>query len=219
MSIEKIERANGTVWRVRWRDAQGAHAKVLGRKRDAEAFDAELRRMKRTGEIGLVAAGKQTLASFAEEWWKLYAEPNLMRSTLKAYASAWDLHVLPRLGHMPIGQIDVLTVQRLRADLEASGVGPASVHNSLVLLSGILQRGVEWGRLPANPVTSVRKPRQGRQRAVRPLPPADVEALRRELLTRGWLATPRSSPSWPTPACDRARRLLSPGPTSASARC
>jgi hypothetical protein len=41
MSIERLERKGGVVWRVRWRDERGRNrSKVLGRKRDAEAFDA-----------------------------------------------------------------------------------------------------------------------------------------------------------------------------------
>jgi hypothetical protein len=71
---------------------------VLGRKRDAEAFDAELRRRKRTGELALLDAGKETLTAFGEDWWRLYAEPNLAATTLKTYATMWDAYVLPRLG-------------------------------------------------------------------------------------------------------------------------
>lgn len=56
MSIERIERKDGAVvWRVRWRQAGQNRSKVLGRKRDAEAFDAELRRKRRTGELAALA--------------------------------------------------------------------------------------------------------------------------------------------------------------------
>src|SRR3954451_3618153 len=91
MSIEGVERKDGSVvWRVRWRQAGQNRSRVLGRKRDAEAFDAELRRKRRTGELAALDAGKETLAEFGEEWWKLYAEPNLAASTLKVYAIVWD---------------------------------------------------------------------------------------------------------------------------------
>ena len=42
MSTERVERDSGVVWRVRWRHAGHNRSKVLGRKRDAEAFDAEI---------------------------------------------------------------------------------------------------------------------------------------------------------------------------------
>ena len=106
MSVERVARKDGSVvWRVRWRQAGQNRSKVLGRKRDAEAFDAELRRKRRTGELAALDAGKETLAEFGEEWWKLYAEPNLAASTLKVYAILWDTHVLPRLGSL----LDVAT--------------------------------------------------------------------------------------------------------------
>jgi ribosomal protein L15E len=50
MSVERVERKDGgVVWRVRWRQGGRNRSKVLGRKRDAEAFDAELVWRKRTG--------------------------------------------------------------------------------------------------------------------------------------------------------------------------
>ena len=74
MSVERVERDGGIVWRVRWREGARNRSKVLGRKRDAEAFDAELKRRRRTGEIAHLDAGRETLAQFGEEWWRLYAE-------------------------------------------------------------------------------------------------------------------------------------------------
>ena len=45
-------------WRVRWRQGGRNRSKVLGRKRDAEAFDAELVRRKRTGELAQLEPAK-----------------------------------------------------------------------------------------------------------------------------------------------------------------
>src|SRR5262249_34105374 len=46
------------------------------------------------------------------------------------------------------------------------------------------QRAVVWGRIPANPVAPVKKPPQRRSRAVRAIPPAKVEEIRKALLAR-----------------------------------
>jgi hypothetical protein len=124
MSVERVERKGGAVWRVRWRDEQGrARSKVVGRKRDADAFDAEVVRRKRTGDLDLLSGGRQTLADFAQEWWKLYAAPNLAARTLRSYAGLWDRHVLPRLGSMRLNAITPEAIERFRAELEADGVG------------------------------------------------------------------------------------------------
>ena len=185
MSIERVERKDGSVvWRVRWRQGGRNRSKVLGRKRDAEAFDAELVRRKRTGELAQLDAGKESLADFGEEWWRLYAEPNLARSTLQVYAVQWDAHVLPRLGSVPLRELTPDVVNRFRLELEADGVGPASIRKALTLLQGVLQRACEWGRIPSNPIVAVRKPPVGRARAVVPLTPETVEAMRDWLLRR-----------------------------------
>lgn len=185
MSVERVERKDGTVvWRVRWRQGGRNRSKVLGRKRDAEAFDAEITRRKRTGELAQLDAGKELLADFGEEWWRLYAEPNLARSTLRVYAVQWDSHVLPRLGAIPLRELTPDLINRFRLELEADGVAPASIRKALVLLQGVLQRACEWGRIASNPALPVRKPSVGRARAVVPLAPEMVEAMRDWLVRR-----------------------------------
>jgi integrase len=179
VSVERVERKGGAVWRVRWRDEQGrARSKVVGRKRDADAFDAEVVRRKRTGDLDLLTGGREALADFAEEWWKLYAVPNLASRTLRSYAGLWDRHVLPRLGSMRLSAISPEVVERFRAELEADGVGLPTVHRALVLLQSVLRRAVEWRRIGHNPVKAVQKPKVRRQREVRPLSPLTVEQLR-----------------------------------------
>jgi integrase len=57
----------------------------------------------------------------------------------------------------------------------------------MVMVQGILERAAEWGRIPNNPARHVKKPRQGRTRAIDVLAPTDVEKLRRYLLDRDQL--------------------------------
>jgi integrase len=185
MSVERVERKGGAVWRVRWRDEQGrARSKVVGRKRDAEAFDAEVVRRRRTGDLDLLSGGRETLAEFAEEWWKVYAVPNLAARTLRSYAGLWDRHVLPRLGSMRLSAITPEVVQRFRAELEADEVGRTAIHRAMVLLQGVMRRAVEWRRIAHNPVKGVQKPKVRRHRQVRPLSPLTVERLRAVAATR-----------------------------------
>ena len=153
MSIERIERKDGSVvWRVRWRQAGQNRSKVLGRKRDAEAFDAELRRKRRTGELAALDAGKETLAEFGEEWWKLYAEPNLAASTLKVYAILWDTHVLPRLGSLRLREITPsLITNASGSSSRPRASARVSIRKSMTLLQGVLQRACEWDRSRVQP--------------------------------------------------------------------
>ena len=170
---------------MRWRDERGRNrSKVIGRKRDAEAFDAELRR-RRIGELDLLESGNQTLADFAEEWWQLYAIPNFGRKTLRVYASLWDRHVLPRLGAMQLREIRPEIINRLMADLHGQGLAPGTIRKVVALLQGVLQRAVEWGRIQQNPARLVRKPTTKRRRDVTALSPRTVESIRDYMLRKG----------------------------------
>ena len=148
MSIERVSRKNGVVWRVRWRDSDRNRARTFDRKADATAFEAEVRRRKRVEDLASLDAGRETLQEFAEEWWQLHALPNLAPATLANYAHALGRSCAPAprsdetarpesRGHFPIPR---------RPD--ESDVGDASVRKVLAILQGVLQRAVEWRRIP-----------------------------------------------------------------------
>jgi len=185
MSVERLERKNGHVYRVRWRDELGrAHSRVVGRKRDADALDQELRRAKRLGAAAPINTSSETLEEFAKLWWSRHVAPNLARHTREGYASALDVHLIPRIGDYRLSQLTVEVISDLRAAMTADGVGDTAVRKALTVLQSILQRAVEWRRIDRHPVRDVRKPSQARTRVVRPLSPVTVERMRAYLLAR-----------------------------------
>jgi len=184
MSVEKM--ADGQ-WRVRWRDGGRNRSKIIGRKRDAEAFDAEVRRRRRMGELAMADQGKVTLADFSAEWWRVYAVAHLTPRTRTVYATLWDKHILAAIGGLRLGDLSPEHIDVLHADLVAKGLAPGTVRKCLAILQGVLQRAVEWRRIPSNPAATVRKPRGSSQRRVQPLAPATVEAIRAHFLRDGRL--------------------------------
>ena len=122
---------------MRWTNEAGVErASTFDSERDALDFEARLRLLRRSNELASLDAGRETLAEFVQEWWKLDASSRLERATLKGYASHWNRHMLPRLGHMPLRDITPLTVTRFRAELEQAGVGDETIRRWLVLLQG-----------------------------------------------------------------------------------
>ena len=111
--------------------------------------------------------------------------------------------MLPRLGSIPLRELTPDVVNRFRLELEADGVGPASIRKSLVLLQGVLQRACEWGRWRRTlPRSCASRFRRGRGRSCRSRP----SAWRRSgscCSAAGASAMRRSSPSWHTPAYGR----------------
>src|SRR4051794_28163223 len=184
-------RRDGTtyaVWRVRWRDDTGAErSKTFDRVADARAFEGKVRTMKRSGVLADLDAGTETLAEFVEEWWLVYAGPNLERSTLRVYAQLWNGHALPRLGQLRLRDLTPQTVARFRAELEAAGVGIEAIRKTMTMLQGVLQRAVEWGRVPSNAVKLTRKPPKPHRPAVQGIPPSLIEVMRARLLAEGRL--------------------------------
>jgi integrase len=172
------------VYRVRWRDELGRErSRTFDRTEDARAFEARVRTLKRTEDLARLDSGKETLAEFAADWWRLHATPELERNTLLTYASLWNSHALPRLGGYRLRDITPMVVVAFRTDLEAAGVGREAARKTMTMLQGMLQRAVEWQRIDSNPFSSVRKPAPATKRAVRPLSPATVEELRQRVST------------------------------------
>jgi integrase len=185
MSIEREQRKGGTVWRVRWRDSQGRHrSRVLGRKRDAEAFDAEITRRKRTGELAAMDGGRETLDDYVAGAWSRAHAAHLRPRTRQTYASTYDRHISPRLGGMRLNEIDAEAIAAFQGDLIRDDVGPHAIRKAMTLIGGILQRAAESNRIPFNPQRVVRKARLPRSAEVRPLPPTQVEAIRAALPQR-----------------------------------
>lgn len=192
MSIEKLRSGR---YRVRYHVAgrrSPKHSATFDRKRDAELFEASMRRHKAFGDLGLLDAGTQLVSDLAREWWERYAVPNLAAHTLDAYARLLDAHVVPRLGSRRVRDVTPNVVRDFRARLERSGVGRDSVRKSLVVLQAMFryaEGSEEWG-VGRNPVKSAEKPSTKRQRTVVCLAPSQVEAIRGELLAVGkpWAA-------------------------------
>jgi integrase len=184
MSVEMVKPG---VWRVRWREGDRNRSRVLGRKRDAEAFDAEVKRKRRLGELALMERGTESLAEFVQEWYAKYAVPNLEPRTIDLYEWLLNSHILPTLGGLQLRELSPETITGWRADLATKGLGTESQRKALKLLRGVLQRGVEWKRIPDNPARLVKLPRAESRPEVRPLPPEKVEAMRAYFVAKNQL--------------------------------
>lgn len=180
MSVEKVSRKGGeVVWRVRWRDHRGQNrSKVLGRKADADAFDGEIKRRRRTGELAAMDGGRETLDEYVAETWAKAHLVHLAASTQVLYADTYDRHISPHLGSLQLRSIRPEMVAHWQAELVENEVGKETVKKSITLLGNILQRAAEGGRIASNPQRVVRKVRVPRSPEVSPLPPSKIEAMR-----------------------------------------
>jgi len=179
MSVERIKRQGGeVVWRVRWREGGRNRSQVLGSKRDAQDFDAEVRRRKRAGTLAQIDAGTETLDEYVTgSWWPSHTA-HLAPKTRRDYAHFYDRHVSRPLGGYQLRELTPETIARWQTDKLAGGTGPVAVKKSLTLLGNILERAIDAGRIPSNPQRRMRKARLPSRPETRPLAPDAVERMR-----------------------------------------
>jgi integrase len=179
MSIE----VTATGYRVRWRDASGRNrAKSTGpRKGDATTFEQETKRAQRLGILAGPDTGAKSLKAFSKIWARRHIS-KLAPSTQKNYADLWDRHVLPHLGGYRLREIRVSTVEEWIADLEAAEVPRPQQQKALTMLGACLEKALAWEELAGtNAARHVTRPTH-RKKAIVPLDPIGVEAIRSGLL-------------------------------------
>ncbi|HEV7882034.1 MAG TPA: tyrosine-type recombinase/integrase [Solirubrobacteraceae bacterium] len=142
------------------------------------AFDDELRRRRRLGELGLLPGSQETLDDYVCQTWAQTHAVTLSPKTAKDYAGLYDVHIAPYLGGHKLGELSAEMISRWQADRIAAGAGRVAVLHALALLGSILQRAVESERIARNPARLVRKIKRSPRQEVRPLAPVTVERLR-----------------------------------------
>lgn len=174
MSVHK----RGTSYEVRWRQGGQQRSRAFARSRDAVSFDLEVRRRRQAGGVIDLEVGTLTLAQWMEEWWRVYAIPNLKPATRKTYAHIWSRHIVRRLGRYELREITPALVDDFRAQLHAARVGDPTIIKALGILQALMKRAAVRGHVSSNPVLLVDKPRQRPGRVPAPLPPLTVERMR-----------------------------------------
>ncbi len=178
MSVHKRPDRPGAPYQVKWRTAAGApKSRSFKLKRDADKFDAE---MKRRLQLGPVLAAEldrsvMTLAEFVRGPWREHAA-TLAKPTLANYAWALEKH-LTELHDEPLVTLDVARLAKHQRLLLDRGATASTVREVLAHLSGILQIAVEQGHVNANAARALRKPPADGGDEVRPLEPLELERL------------------------------------------
>ena len=191
IEMRRHRRTDGSeseLWSVRWYDAQGRRRRrSCGSREEADFERARLAlNASRPREQG--SEGEEEPPTLLREFWPLWladARSRLQPETARAHERVWAARLQPAFGDEQLRAIKPRMVARWRAELLEDGLGVEAVRKAMVLLQAIFSVAIEWGEADANPVSVVRKPRQGRRRVVIPLAPEDVERIRAQLLAAG----------------------------------
>lgn len=194
MSVHPKVSAKGTKsYVVRWREGDRNRSRAFARKRDAEAYDAEVERRRQLGPVAvqMLDAGSETLDAYVTGTWAQAHTAHITPATRRLYASLYDGHIRPYLGSVPLRELTPDRIAAWQAQRLADGAGPEVMRKAMTLLGNVLQRAVESQRIATNPQRVVRKVKRKQTREVRPLAPAHVEAMLSAIRT----GIPRTAPA------------------------
>lgn len=169
MWVEK----NGPTWRIR-DEVNGKRVTLEAgwpSKTAAKARMTALRADQLRGDFIDPRGGRTTLNDWLDMWWPTY-EINLKPTARLSEGSRVRIHVRPRLGHLPLDDLDGLTIQRwlaqlLGGELEPGRPGkwrrrplaPKTVRNVHGILHRILAAAVAQRLIRANPCTGSQLPK------------------------------------------------------------
>jgi integrase len=85
----------------------------------------------------------------------------IQATTYGAYRSQIEKHILPRLGELPMRELNKERIQGFTAELLAGGeLAVGSIRSVFKMLRNALNEAVEWGIMEKNPCDRVRLPRE-----------------------------------------------------------
>jgi integrase len=123
--------------------------RTFTRWNDAEAWEADRKRMIATGRLAPAAAGRTPLAQVYAAWGQV--RPGQVQGrTWQSDQSAWTSHLAPRLGHDPIGPIRSQDVQSFAHNVYADHC-TGIVRRIIATLIALLDFAVDHHLIETNP--------------------------------------------------------------------
>lgn len=152
------------------------HRETFATRAAAETWEAITRGRGLEGRLG----SAMTVRAYADVWLAGYA--NAPKATRTGHADNLRVHLLPRLGHLPIGQVRATHVAAC-LDAITAAVSPARAENALRTLRAMFNAAVDDEVVAVTPVKRKHNPRRTPTPKV-PLEQAEARALLDEL--DGW---------------------------------
>jgi Phage integrase, N-terminal SAM-like domain len=144
---------SGRRWRYVARRSDGSMTSKRGFTSETSARDARRRAVEKVERRELVHTN-QTFGVFWSRWLER-RKPYLEQGTWSAYERDGRLRLLPALGDVPLGRLDVERVRELMDAwtemIEADNVAPKTINNTLATLVACLNAATEDGLIASNP--------------------------------------------------------------------
>lgn len=188
-SIRKRGKRN-PVWELQWWEDYIKPDGSIGRRRESamlglvsemtyrqarKAAESQLRPLNQGKVLPL---SRLLLREFVEKHFVPNVFPTLKPSTRKHYRITLDKHLLPAFGHMPLREINRLSIQEFVLKKADAGSGWHSCDHMRNLLSRIFTTASDWGFWNGdNPATRIRLPEKHPVREKHVLNPLQIQEL------------------------------------------
>ena len=133
-------------------------------KKAAEAVRARLVHQLTTGFY--VEPSSMRLSEWLVDHWLPVHQTRVKKTTYRAYRSAIEHHINPRIGGVALGKLTAQMLNQLYQELlangkrkEEGGLAPATVHGVHVVLRKALADAEDAGLIPRNPAKKAKPPR------------------------------------------------------------
>ena len=147
---------------------------VCGKKRK-DVAEKLAEALKGRGEDLLLDVGSMTVVEFMADWMDSEKE-SVRESTQARREQVLLLHVYPNIGHLRLGKLNALHVQRLYAAKLDEGLSPGTVRLIHANLSKALQKAVKWRLVSVNVARAATAPKN-KPEEVKPLTREEVKRL------------------------------------------
>lgn len=134
----------------------------IGTKTAAKQIMTKLEADKLMGEFIDPRAGKVTVEKWVMSWWGDDENPghvhSLKVSTRPNETGRIKNHIIPRIGHIQIGEFDVATDQWWISEMQADGLAPKTIRNVHGLLFQAMEQAVLLKKIRINPCRGAKLP-------------------------------------------------------------
>ena len=159
---------------------------VLG-KTQAEVKEKLAKAVAEAESVDVRRADEYTLGTWLQTWYELYAKPHLRFSTAEYYRRGIELHIIPRLGDIPLKKLTGRDLQWLYKDLQEHGrlreaqkgkqpgLSDSTIRGIHTMLHNALDRAVKERLIVRNPADDCVPPKIPKHE-MKILPPEQIKS-------------------------------------------
>ena len=159
---------------------------VLG-KTQAEVKEKLAKAVAEAESVDVRRADEYTLGTWLQTWYELYAKPHLRFSTAEYYRRGIELHIVPRIGDIPLKKLTGRDLQWLYKDLQEHGrlreaqkgkqpgLSDSTIRGIHTMLHNALDRAVKERLIVRNPADDCIPPKIPKHE-MKILPPEQIKS-------------------------------------------